>query len=275
MTTISVNSLNNPNITFGSKLGKNTLSPCIDLGKRTSSKNIKSFIGLGLAALSSYGIYFATKGKIKPKNKIIDTIKIEPRSIVSSHKDYNCPKFLNKYVDDVDYSKGIMYAKIKPEHNPITLDIVSGTRKTLHASNFAPPYGTNAVTSKLDETLSTSGLLQCSAISVVDRKHNLQTLIHCCPTVSGNEDLLKYIFSHSNPKDLEIMLVPGCYKETDTTVDFLVDFIKKNASEAKFNFANFPNDDTDVLILYNGILKSGTSKNIQPIINPSECMIHV
>ena len=202
-----------------------------------------------------------------------ETITIEPKNFRGWGSKFSFPEFLNKYVDKVnDY---VELVTIKSEFKPEILPKFIGRVNTLDVSNSVKPYGTLAISSTLDKYLSTSGLKVCAGASIVDRSHNLQTILHCCPTVGENESLIKYILSHSNPKDLEIMLVPGCYKETDTTVDFLVDFIKKNASEAKFKFANFPNDDTDVLILYNGILKSGTSKNIQPIINPSECLIHV
>ena len=237
----------------------------------------KWLIGAGIA----FGIITAgvaayllkhSLNNFKPLTNKLKTCNIEPKSFADTTGEYLSPKFLDKYIKDIQpYAE---HATIKAEYKPRTLEQVFGIRRTLDASNFVYPRGTIAIPAKLNEAISTSGLLQCSAIAIVDKSQNLQTLVHCCPTVKGNESLLKYIFSHSTSKNLDITIVPGFYKETDTTVDFLVNMVKKYAPDAKLNFANFPNKDIDVVILKNGILKSGTRNNIIATTNPINRIIH-
>ena len=230
-------------------------------------------IALGIVAVGVTAYLFKQHlSKLKPVTSKSTTCNIEPKSFKGVPGEYKCPEFLDKYIKDIQpYAE---HATIKAEYKPRTLEQVSGIRRTLDACNFAYPFGTIAIPAKLNEVVSTSGLLQCSAIAIVDKSQNLQTLVHCCPTVKGNESLLKYIFSHSNPKNLDITIVPGFYKETDTTVDFLVNMVKKYASEAKLNFANFPNKDCRVVILENGLLKCGMVKDIIATKNPITRMIH-
>ena len=247
-----------------------------NLEKKADNRK-KWLIGAGIA----FGIITAgvvayllkhSLNNFKPLTNKLKTCNIEPKSFADTTGEYLSPKFLDKYIKDIQpYAE---HATIKAEYKPRTLEQVFGIRRTLDASNFVYPRGTIAIPAKLNEVVSTSGLLQCSAIAIVDKSQNLQTLVHCCPTVKGNESLLKYIFSHSTSKNLDITIVPGFYKETDTTVDFLVNMVKKYAPDAKLNFANFPNKDIDVVILKNGILKSGTRNNIIPTTNPINRIIH-
>lgn len=200
-----------------------------------------------------------------------ETITIEPKNFRGWGSKFSFPEFLDKYVDKVnDY---VELVTIKSEFKPEILPKFIGRVNTLDVSNSVKPYGTLAISSTLDKYLSTSGLKVCAGASIVDRSHNLQTILHCCPTVGENESLIKYILSHSNPKDLEITIVPGANIETDTTLDFLVECIKKYAPQAKIKFANFPDMDSSTLILHNGILKCGTYENVIPKINPLDRII--
>lgn len=200
-----------------------------------------------------------------------ETITIEPKNFRGWGSKFSFPEFLDKYVDKVnDY---VELVTIKSEFKPEILPKFIGRVNTLDVSNSVKPYGTLAISSTLDKYLSTSGLKVCAGASIVDRSHNLQTILHCCPTVGENESLIKYILSHSNPKDLEITIVPGANIETDTTVDFLIQCIKKYADGAKIKFANFPDKENSTLILNNGILKCGDYENIKPITNPMSRII--
>ena len=244
-----------------------------DTDKKNILKTLKDFAIkiANLASVASPSIIEAIEETETP-NATETTCIIKPQNFKTSKGSYLWPKFLDKYINDIEpYSE---QATIKAEYNPSTLNTVTGVRKTLDASNFDAPNGTVAIPATLDETLSTSGLLQCAAVAVVDKNQNLQTLIHCCPTVDGNEDLIKYILSHSKPEDLDITIVPGFYKETDATVDFLIDTIKKHAPESNLNFANFPDKDIDVVILEKGELKCGTRDNIKPTVNPMDRIVH-
>lgn len=266
----------------------NDIKPNIDKLDITSSSKPSEKKSEAITAGIAAGTILATIAaacifKCKPKKALFTESKlnkalIEPNSVIApqnfkvTNYKSNMPNFLNKYVDEVaDVTK---MATIKSSYKPKTLEILKGKHKTLDASNFSFPNGTIAIPSKLNETLSTSGLLQCAALAVVDKTQNLQTLIHCCPTVGGNESLLKYILSHSNSKNLDITLVPGYYKETDTTIDLLVKSIKKYAPDAKLTFANFPDNANNVLVLKNGILKCCKYDNVIVNTNPINRIVH-
>ena len=131
--------------------------------------------------------------------------------------------------------------------NPITLENVppqKGT-KIIHIDNFKKPGGTIAVSGTLDEYIATDRLRDCAGMVVVDRKHNLQTLIHCWPdeNINFNEDIISYILSHSDSKDLEISIIPGILSETADTVAFLSDMVTKYAPESGLKYCNFPDAD--------------------------------
>ena len=148
-------------------------------------------------------------------------------------------------------------ARYNKELNPSFLPKHSKRVNTISIDNFSPPHGSIAISGKLNEAFSTFGLLQCAGVSFVDKKHNLQTLMHFCPYVDdkSNSDLLKYILSYSNPEDLEITIVPGCYEQTDSTISYIVDKVNEYASGAKIKFAQFSREDENKnLVLEKGNL---------------------
>ena len=165
--------------------------------------------------------------------------------------------------------------QIKNSFNPEVLPIMKGRKHVYTASNFDAPYGSIAIPATLDETLSTNGLYQCAAMAVVDRSQNLQTLIHFCPTVpkAQNDALLKHIFSHSNPKDLEVTLVPGCSEMTDNTIKYLVGFVNSEVKGAKLRYMHFPNDDYSHLVLRKGELMCAQKRNLIRTINPEDRIV--
>lgn len=166
--------------------------------------------------------------------------------------------------------------------HPIIMPRVKPPSKkhVIHVSNFDCPNGTIAASSTLNEYLFTDKLRDCAAIAIVDKTHDLQSLIHCCPKQStkSNSEIIKYILSNSKPNDLEISIIPGIGMNTDKTISFLVDMVKKHAKEAKLNFVNFPTNkmgvpygDERAILLQDGEI--GFCRNFEVghrIVNPSE-----
>lgn len=171
--------------------------------------------------------------------------------------------FVEDYIDYKDtkeetYVEKLGYAttRIKDSFNPKTLPVINFPSKTMHISNFDSPNGSIAISSSLNKTISTNGLLQCAAVSIVDRENNIQTLLHCCPgeDAERNRSILDYILAHSQDSNPEITIVPGYYKKTDETITFLVDNIRDILGENyNINFANISSDN-DYVILKDGKL---------------------
>ena len=86
-------------------------------------------------------------------------------------------------------------------------------------------------------------MYQCAGLSVVDRSLNKQSLIHVYPgySVESNKEIISKILFGSDPKNLEISIVPGCKYYTEDTVAFLANVTKELAPNAKIDFCNFPN----------------------------------
>ena len=196
-----------------------------------SSKETDKELLASLNALASFNKPLVKKKiTIEPKPFIDESFGFDDKSILRSSKHIKY-KFI-QHNDD--------YARIKPEYNPKTLKTYNNIISTDHLSNLSFPYGSLSISSDLNGKLSTDGLWQCAAASIVDKKHDLQTLLHFCPGVPTkiNEKLLEHILSVSNPKDLEVIIVPGCYDDTDLTVDYLYNKIHNFSKRAKINFAN-------------------------------------
>lgn len=174
------------------------------------------------------------------------------------------------------------FAEFTDDINPLIMKRIKPQleNKVIHVSNFDRPNGTIAASSRLNETLFTDKIRDCAAIAIVDKTQNLQSLIHCFPAQSSksNEEIVKYILSHSKPENLEISIIPGINEESGKTISFLVDMVKKYANEAKLNFLNFPRNkmgfrygDERAILVQNGEI--GFCKNFEvgnKIINPKE-----
>ena len=183
-----------------------------------------------------------------------------------------CKNESRKFVSSMRYAD----ARIVESLNPETLPIISSYPKTLHISNFNYPHGTIAIPGKLNEAISTNGLLQCAAVSIVDKEKNLQTLIHCCPGEQAqvNRTILDYILSVSKNSNPEITIVPGCYTSTNKTISFLVDNIEDiMGKDFKIKFANFPDEEKTSLILNNGKLTCSERFYIEKV-NPDDRIVH-
>lgn len=234
--------------------------------KQEKSKNLWKRIGftsLGIALLFA-GIFKCKKGIFNNKNitkNLMRNAKISTntKGIMPANLKERVPK---NYIDyektDGKYVKELAFAdtRIIDSYNPKTLPIIKFPNKTMHISNFEAPHGSIAISSSLNKTISTDGLLQCAAVSVVDKKMNMQTLLHCCPGQNAQENrvILDYILSHSQSSNPEITIIPGCYKSTDSTISFLVDNIKDILGEkCKINFANIT-PQHESIILKNGKL---------------------
>ncbi|MBE7706413.1 MAG: hypothetical protein E7Z91_04130 [Cyanobacteria bacterium SIG30] len=204
---------------------------------------------------------------LKPKSFCTATTKNYESSVPFDSK----TKFL--YIMD---GVGFDTQKFHPKYGAKVLPIETGLKKTVDICNFAHPCGSIAIRSSLDEPLSTSGLMQCCAVSFVDKKNNSQVLLHLCPTIhkKDNEDLIKYILNGFDSKNLEISIAPGCDSVTDKTIEFVMNIIKENDEKAKVNFFEFPKDIGRV-ILENGKLKCIDERNFMVTeCNPSNRLIY-
>ena len=145
----------------------------------------------------------------------------------------------------------------KKELNPQKLPYTKGKFKGYGISNFQNPHGSIAIQTRLKTTISTSGLYQCAAVSFVDRKNNLQTLLHLCPTADKKSNLLllDYLTSNCNKDNLEISIVAGCDAYTDDTITLLMRFIREKCPTSKVNFMDYPDEYANTIILNNGNLQ--------------------
>ena len=166
--------------------------------------------------------------------------------------------------------------------NAENLKIKEPNSKVIEISNFDEPSGTIAGTTTLDKTLYTDRLAQCAALAVVDKAHNTQTLIHVYPgyTVTNNKQLINHVLNSSNPKDLEISIVPGYSKVTQSTVQFLLDTVKEYSKDIDVQLFNFPNKELGKfnrgLLLQNGKLYCcNMNKVTDKITNPKENISYI
>lgn len=216
-------------------------------GSKALSKN--GIEGLSLRPLLTDTISFTKKStRIKPCN-----LKLNSQNTT-------------KYIDYGESLWGEQknFRWINPDCNIVTQcrfmdNIRANTMPIIRPSKamYVSPVGTNAISGTLREPIATDGLLQCAALAVVDKTHNLQTLVHCNPGMSAKENraILEYILSHSAAQDLEIAIAPGFYTKTENMISYLVDNIKDIMPEAKINFVNFPDSNHTSVILEGGILK--------------------
>ena len=168
--------------------------------------------------------------------------------------------------------------EFKKELNPEKLPIANGKFKGFKINHFVLPNGSIAMQTRLKTSLSTASLYQCIAVSFVDRKSNLQSLLHLCPLIDkkANTNLLKYLTSNCDKDNLEISIVHGCDEDTDDAITFLLDFIKENCPNAQVKFMDYPEEGYDFLVLNNGNLQVlETYQDFEKIAtNPRKRIIH-
>ena len=176
-------------------------------------------------------------------------------------------------------------ARILKCHNPQTLKkaALPKDKTVLDVSNFDYPFGSIAASTKLDDCIATGNLLQCAGVAIVDKKNNIQTLIHCCPGQS-KEDITK-LLEHSvsrNNKDLKITVITGTYDDCDMTISSIVDSLKQVAPDNKIKFANFSNDVKifdRAVILENGELTCCTNTELNnlpnKVVNPKDGISYI
>lgn len=164
--------------------------------------------------------------------------------------------------------------KFKPEYNAKELSVLDEEiGEVFSVDNLYYPHGSIALTKDFDDTIITSNLWQCAALSIVNKKENIQTLLHFCPTMlkKYNDELLDYLLKFGDPENLEFTIVPGCFDDTDNTMAVLYDKIKEKIPNANINFKFFPKDSDEVLVLKNGNLFSTEYSNIlSKVVNPME-----
>lgn len=166
--------------------------------------------------------------------------------------------------------------------NAKRLEIKKPNCKVIEISNFDEPSGTIAGSTTLDKTLYTDRLAQCAALAVVDKAHNTQTLIHVYPgyTVANNKELINHVLNSSNPKDLEVSIVPGYSKVTQSTVQFLLDTVKEYSKDIDVQLFNFPKKELGIfnrgLLLQNGKLYCcDMNKITDKVTNPKENICYI
>lgn len=201
---------------------------------------------------------------------------------ISKNKDKYLPTVSNDAELNYKYiEKGSCWSKRHSQFSKKiqaeTLEILNKHILSTKISNEYPPFGTVAISSQLNDCLTTDGLYQCAGIALIDKKHNLQTLAHICPIIpnQSNKELLNYILSFSKPEDLEIYIAPGEYEETDKTIEFIVNTIKENNEKYNINFVDFPDHKNVTLVLKNGKLMCTKSiHNHTTKINPHNRIIN-
>lgn len=176
-------------------------------------------------------------------------------------------------------------AKILKCHNPQTLKKAGlpMDKTVLNVSNFDYPFGSIAASTKLDDCIATGELLQCAGVAIVDKKNNIQTLIHCFPGHS-KEDITK-LLEHSvsrNKKDLKITVITGADDTCDMTISSIVDSLKQVAPDNKIKFANFSNDvsvSDRAVFLENGELTCCTNTELKnlpnKVVNPKDRVSYI
>ena len=164
--------------------------------------------------------------------------------------------------------------KFKSEYNAKELPVLDEDMdEVFSVENLRYPMGSISLTKDFDDTIITSNLWQCAALAIVNKKENVQTLLHFCPTImkKNNDALLDYLLKFGNEEDLEFTIVPGSDAITDNTMGVLVDRIKTKYPNKNINFKYFPEESEKVLALKNGELYSVSSENISnEIKNPEQ-----
>lgn len=234
------------------------------LNKKVSfgSKNKKSEIVKSTDLASTPFVKKTTV--IPPKAFLLKSFRDYEPTISENEKQENFSEKINNY------------QQIKKEFNPKILRIIDKKITAYKISNFDYPYGSIAISTTLNDKISTGELIYCAGAAFVDKKHNLQTLLHFCPTISKkeNEELLKYILSFTKPENLEVTIVPGDYEDTEYSVNYLYNKIKELSKGANICFANFPDKQNTTLVLNQGKLFCTKGSNISGSTNPKNKIIN-
>ena len=163
------------------------------------------------------------------------------------------------------------YGNFKAEYNAKKLPMLhKSIEKAYFVNNFAEPYGSISITKSFDEPIATTGLYECVALAIVDKKEKVQTLLHFFPSTlkKYNDELLDYLLRFGNSENLEFIIVPGCYEETDNTIGVLVDKIEEKRPNANINFRYFTNENGhNIFILKDGKPFTIKESNIIKIID--------
>ncbi|MBQ8848584.1 MAG: hypothetical protein IJ003_06530 [Candidatus Gastranaerophilales bacterium] len=184
---------------------------------------------------------------VKTDKSIIPSMIFEYEfSVKDTHGEFTPPK--TQYVTPQNMEN----CKFLQKYKPITLKCIQVNDLAYDADNLSYPNGTIAIPSSKKDLLTTSGMWQCAAIAIVDKKQDLQTIVHYCENYPKIQEvnylILDYITSFSNPKDLEITIVPGCYEETNQRIDSIVKYFKERRNIKNIRFANFPNGSSTLAI---------------------------
>lgn len=216
----------------------------IKAAEKRSSSNFSTPIVTSQAALSFMGFL--------PESK---------NQTIITPKEFDFPDlWVKNLFDEYAEGKGFPYydadnACFSEEAHALTLPLKNDiNEKVIYVSNFDAPCGTIAGSSSLDKPLYTDKLVQCAALAVVDKAHNVQSLIHVYPGygIKDNRQILEHVLKASNPKDLEVSIVPGYSEVTARTVQFILDTLKELTPEVEPKLCNFP--ERDLRIFQRGLL---------------------
>jgi len=237
------------------------IKECIEYKRQETSTFLK--------AVNYLTNLFKNWGNDKGYSKCIEPVNIEPVKIdviqdtipiIKKEQTYN-------YIDCDN-------AKFKKSCRPIIMPKIElpKEKSILNISNFDAPFGTISATTPLDETIVTGKLYQCCGVAIVDKKKNVQTLVHCYPGNSQEEfaKLFEHILAKSNPKDLSITVISGTYDDCDKTISAVVDTLKEQIPTCKIKFANFSKEAKifdRAVVLENGKLSCCSNTEIENNIN--------
>lgn len=249
------------------KEGVSLIEPAVS----STSKKLKIFTPKSYENVDEYINTLSCK-----RSQICEILKIKPKCLGYASFDTN--RIIGRVrPDELNYNAKYIEAdcgRFHKKYNPTVLPQVKPNGNTIFLSNYVYPRGSVGAFSTLDREISTAGIFQCASVAIVDKTHNTQSLLHISPFVSKDRsgELIKHVISNSNSKDLKISIIPGCFDESDFTVDFIVNTIKKLVPNQKINFVNFPRtvDYYDrAVILRNGELSCCdvseiTKNNINP-----------
>ena len=189
-------------------------------------------------------------------NKVLQMKNPDGKSVLDDYAGKEYP-YYNDYGDFVEFSAESGAKTLKKTKLQKNEDIIE-------VSNFADPGGTVAGSSSLNQTLVTDDLMQCSAITIVDKANHRQTLIHLDPGLSmeDNRQIIEHVLSQSKASDLDISVVSGFNHLAPRTVQFVLDTLGELVPDNKINLYKFDKTST-VVVLKDGKISCCDKDNLR------------
>lgn len=156
-------------------------------------------------------------------------------------------------------------------------------QKIININNIVYPRGSISASTTLDECIVTSKMLQCAGVSIVDKKNNIQTLLHCFPgdTEKDMENLIRHAMSKNN-KNLDVAIIHGIDPRTDSTIISLKKVFKNLLPDNRIKLLEFPKEidplDRGIMLL-NGEITACTGSEIllakNKVTNPKNMVSYI